>query len=310
MNVLVGYPQLKYNENQTECTITVFTKTAIDLDLLFIFDGVVQEENSIVFNSSYIGPLKIMIKAKTGEKLELEDVDFIWNTAPLKIPLYDTNGQKGAIVEMYSWKDTDTENECVFLGQKEYMGVKVFPHHEQLMSHTPFKDQMNPWYFIYQLVSYSLNGRLGTRDEFRRMIKTCRSNGVKVYADAVINHMTYNGMDLQNHRFIDEADQFLIGNKYSTANSPFWTPYRTYEINLFTKRTTNVLKYPKVPYGPMDFHFQKAITDYKDFDNVMYGWLDNLADLNTESVYVRQRIADYLTDLYSIGVTGFRLDAS
>ena len=310
MNVLVGYPQLKYNENQTECTVTVFTKTAIDLDLLYIFDGVVQEENSKVFNSSYIGPLKIMIKAKTGEKLELEDVDFIWNTAPLKTPLYDTKGQKGAIVEMYGWKDTDIENECVFLGQKGYMGVKVFPHHEQVMSHTPFRDQMNPWYFMYQPVSYSLNGRLGTRDEFRRMIKTCRSNGVRVYADAVINHMTYNGMDLQNHRFIDEGDQYLIGNKYSTANSPFWTPYRTYEINPFTKRTTNVLEYPRVPYGPMDFHCQKAITDYKDFDNVMYGWLDNLADLNTESVYVRQRIADYLTDLYSIGVTGFRLDAA
>ena len=60
----------------------------------------------------------------------------------------------------------------------------------------------------------------------------------------------------------------------------------------------------------MDFHCQRAITDYKDFDNVMYGWLDTLADLKTESEYVRTRIADYLTDLYSIGVTGFRLDAA
>ena len=142
------------------------------------------------------------------------------------------------------------------------------------------------------------------------MIKTCRSHGVRVYADAVINHMTYNGMDLQNHRFTDEADQYLIGNKYSTNNSPFWTPYKTYEKNPYTKRGTNVLEYPAVPYGPMDFHCQKAITDYSDFDNVMFGWLDNLADLNTESDYVRQRIADYLTDLYSIGLTGFRLDAA
>ena len=60
----------------------------------------------------------------------------------------------------------------------------------------------------------------------------------------------------------------------------------------------------------MDFHCQKSITNYKDFDNVMYGWLDNLADLNTESSYVRKRIADYLTDLYSIGLSGFRLDAA
>ena len=118
------------------------------------------------------------------------------------------------------------------------------------------------------------------------------------------------GMDLQKHRFIDEEDKYLVGIKYSTAGSPFWTPYKTYEINPFTKKSTNVLEYPKVPYGPMDFHCQKTIDDYSDFDNVMYGWLDNLADLNTESEYVRQRIADYLTDLYSIGLSGFRLDAA
>ena len=60
----------------------------------------------------------------------------------------------------------------------------------------------------------------------------------------------------------------------------------------------------------MDFHCQKPIVDYADFDGVIYGWLDNLADLNTDTDYVRQRIADYLTDLYSIGLTGFRLDAA
>ena len=211
---------------------------------------------------------------------------------------------------MYGWKDTDIEKECEFIGKQGYMGVKVFPHHEQVISYSPFREQMNPWYFMYQPVSYSLNGRMGTRAEFRKMIRTCRSHGVRVYADAVINHMTYNGMDLQNHRFINLDDQYLNGDKYSTAHSPYWTPYKTYEVNPYTKRATNCLEYPAVPYGPMDFHCQRAITDYKDFDNVMYGWLDTLADLKTESDYVRTRIADYLTDLYSIGVTGFRLDAA
>ena len=208
---------------------------------------------------------------------------------------------------MYGWRDADIEQECKFLGEQGYMGIKVFPHHEQVMSYTPFRNQMNPWYFMYQPVSYALNGRMGTRDEFRKMINTCRANGVRVYADAVINHMTYNGMDLQNHRFTDEADQYLIAYKYSTAHSPFWTPYRTYEKSPYTNRGTNCLEYPAVPYGPMDFHCQKAIDDYKDFDSVTYGWLDGLADLNTESDYVRHRIADYLTDLFSIGLSGFRL---
>ena len=310
MDVLVGYPQLKYSSDSTKCTVTVFTKTAIDLDLTYIFNGEEQKENSKVFSSTFKDILKISIKAKSGEVLNLEEVDFIWNSQPLGPTKYDTKGQKGAIVEMFGWKDIDIEKECKFLGEQGYMGVKVFPHHEQLMSNTPFKNQMNPWYFMYQPVSYKLSGRMGTRDELRKMIKTCRANGVRVYADAVVNHMTYNGMDLQKHRFEAEEDQYLIGDKYSTAQSPFWTPYKTYERNPYTKRGTNALEYPGVPYGPMDFHCQKLITDYKDFDNVMFGWLDNLTDLKTESVYVRQRIADYLTDLYSIGITGFRLDAA
>ena len=310
MNVLVGYPQLKYNEERNQCDVTVFVKTAIDLNLTYLFNGVEQTSNTKKFSSSFKDILKIQVKAKTGEVLNLEDVDFIWNSQPLTTPRFDTKGQKGAIVEMYGWKDTDIEKECKFIGEQGYMGVKVFPHHEQVMSSTPFREQMNPWYFMYQPVSYSLNGRMGTRDQFRQMIKTCRKHGVRVYADAVINHMTYNGMDLQNHRFNDEADKYLIGDKYSTNNSPFWTPYKTYEKNPYTKRGTNALEYPKVPYGPMDFHCQKPITDYTNFESVCFGWLDNLADLKTESDYVRQRIADYLTDLYSIGVTGFRLDAA
>jgi alpha-amylase len=101
--------------------------------------------------------------------------------------------------------------------------------------------------------------------------------------------MTVNGMDLQNHRF-DEKDEYLISEKYSTSGSPFWTPYKTYEKNPFTKRGTNCLEYPKVPYGPMDFHCQRPITDYTNFDNVMYGWLENLADLNTESILLEKEL--------------------
>ena len=309
MNVLVGYPQLKYNGDLNECTVTVYTKTATKLDLTYIFDGVEQSENNKLFKSDFNKILKIKVKAKTGEVLELEDVDFIWNSEPLGETKYKTNGQKGAIVEMYGWSDKDIEKECEFLGQQGYLGVKVFPHHEQVMSDEAFRDQLNPWYFMYQPVSYKLDGRLGTRADLRNMIKTCRSKGVRVYADAVVNHMTYNGMDLQKHRPIYKYE-YLESEKYSTANSPFWTPYRTYEINPYTKRGNNALEYPAVPYGPMDFHCQREITDYKNFDNVMFGWLDNLADLNTESEYVRQRIADYLTDLFSIGLSGFRLDAA
>lgn len=59
------------------------------------------------------------------------------------------------------------------------MGVKVFPPQEQIMSTEPFQNIMNPWYFMYQPVSYKLEGRMGTRDDLRSMVNTCRSLGVR-----------------------------------------------------------------------------------------------------------------------------------
>jgi 1,4-alpha-glucan branching enzyme len=45
----------------------------------------------------------------------------------------------------------------------------------------------------YQPVSYKLHSRHGNRTELRAMINACRAAGVRVYADAVINHMSGQG---------------------------------------------------------------------------------------------------------------------
>ena len=100
-------------------------KTAIDLNLKYEFNGEEQDSKAKVFDNTFKDILKIKVKASSGEVLELEDVDFIWNSEPLKAPKFDTRGQKGAIVEMYGWKDVDIEKECEFIGEQGYMGVKV-----------------------------------------------------------------------------------------------------------------------------------------------------------------------------------------
>ena len=46
---------------------------------------------------------------------------------------------------------------------------------------------------LYQPVSYRLHSRMGTKQQFKAMINTCRKNNVRVYADAVVNHMAGNG---------------------------------------------------------------------------------------------------------------------
>lgn len=79
------------------------------------------------------------------------------------------------------------------------------------MSTQPFKNELNPWYFIYQSVSYCLQGRMRTRLQLRNMIKTCRSYGVHVYADAVVNHMSGGGNDAQEHRNPNAASTYWPG---------------------------------------------------------------------------------------------------
>jgi alpha-amylase len=41
-----------------------------------------------------------------------------------------------------------------------------------------------------------MHSRLGSREDLRQMIQTCRRHGVRVYADAVVNHMTGGGNDV------------------------------------------------------------------------------------------------------------------
>eukprot|EP00475_Leptophrys_vorax_P043134 TRINITY_DN819_c0_g1_i1.p1 TRINITY_DN819_c0_g1~~TRINITY_DN819_c0_g1_i1.p1 ORF type:complete len:489 (-),score=127.58 TRINITY_DN819_c0_g1_i1:58-1524(-) len=249
-----------------------------------------------------------------GSKLVLDPVDFVWN-APAVVPKHSgdyRNGQKGAIVELFGWPHKDVEAECADIAQYGYMGVRVFPAMEQVMSDEPFNNDMNPWYFMYQPVSYRLQGRMGTRDDLRSMINTCRSLGVRVYADAVINHMTGGGNDANPAHRNPNAGCTQWGAKSSSlpgGSSPFYTQDFAYTYGNYTQLSPSQ-EYPAANYGPLDFHCERALNSWTDPNNLNSGWLTGLADLNTERDNVQERIADYLTDLISIGFSGFRVDAA
>ncbi|QKJ18594.1 alpha-amylase [Microbacterium hominis] len=136
------------------------------------------------------------------------------------------------------------------------------------------------WWTSYQPVSYLVESRLGTREEFAEMVERCDAVGVEIIADAVVNHMT--GQDAAG-----------IGVAGST--------YDHYE-------------YPGL-YGFDDFHHcgltsQDDIEDYNSREQVQTCELVNLADLDTASPTVQATIAAYLDDLLSLGVAGFRIDAA
>ena len=79
-----------------------------------------------------------------------ESPNFIWQNEFINQSEHYENGQKGGIVEMFGWPHADVEAECEALGKMGWMGVKVFPPQEGVLSFE-WTDQgeMNPWYWYY-----------------------------------------------------------------------------------------------------------------------------------------------------------------
>lgn len=130
------------------------------------------------------------------------------------------------------------------------------------------------WWTRYQPVSYSIDvSRSGTAAQFIDMVNRCKAVGVDIYVDAVINHMTSNSGTGRN------------GTVYTKYNYP----------GLYTQS---------------DFHTPCTVSNYQSAANVQDCELGGLADLNTGSSAVRQKIADYLLGLARLGVAGFRIDSA
>ena len=324
MHYLVGYAQLLYSSDKKVCTINFITRVnpelgteGSDYKILYTFDNTEQESNTITITSDQSYPDGMKISAKVVDmsgkelaKLELEDEYFMWDNPPVNQGSQYEGGQKGAIVELFGWPYDDIAEECEFIGKAGYMAVKVFPASEHILTFDTVEDgELNPWWFIYQPVSYRLHSRSGDKKQFKNMINKCRQNGVRVYSDAVINHMAGNGNDMYADHRNNAGSCVHWGPKAGSAGSPWWTTGWQYENNAYTGKRPG-LEFPSVPYTASDFHCERSLNSWTDGNVLNYGWLTGLTDLNTEKEYVQQRIADYITDMLSMGVSGIRVDAA
>ena len=108
-------------------------------------------------------------------QLELEKEYLLWdNIEIIQNETIYKNGQKGSIVELFGWPYDDIYEECDFLKVAGYLGVKISPPNEYLLAGNWTDDnQLNPWTYFYQTVSYKLNKtRLGTKTQLKKMINT------------------------------------------------------------------------------------------------------------------------------------------
>ncbi len=180
--------------------------------------------------------------------------------------------ETGVIVHLFEWTWPDIAQECEqVLGPKGYQAVQISPPQE----HVIVPDLEFPWWQRYQPVSYQLVSRSGDRAQLADMVQRCRAVGVDIYADAVINHMA--------------AIDAVPGSAGTT--------FRRYD-------------HPGL-YGSADFNnCRQPIRDYQNADEVTQCELVELPDLNTALPSVQAQLAAYLTDLASLGIAGFRIDAA
>ena len=93
------------------------------------------------------------------------------------------------IANLFEWNWTSVATECTgVLGPKGYGAVQVSPPQDSIR----LAGSNHAWWDVYQPVGYDLNSRMGDETQFKAMVTACHNAGVKVYTDAVINHMSGN----------------------------------------------------------------------------------------------------------------------
>lgn len=198
------------------------------------------------------------------------------------ILLLSTSVSADVMTHLFEWRWEDIGKECeTFLGPAGYRRVQVSPPQENSVRAS------HPWYERYQPVSYRILSRSGDERAFREMVRRCRSAGVGIIVDVILNHMASTPSE----------SNLRQGTGY--GGGEYWR-YR----------------YPGV-YTESDFHYCRGdrntnneIQDYGNREEVQSCELLHLPDLKTESATVQTKLAFYLNHLLDLGVEGFRIDAA
>ena len=172
--------------------------------------------------------------------------------------------------------------ECTNTYGPEGVGyVEVSPPQESI--------QGSEWWTSYQPVSYKLDSKLGTEEEFKNMITTCKAAGVGIIADVVVNNT---------------AAPDGTGKTHTGTNGSEYTP----DTASFPGFATST--YPEGLTAD-DFHTcTDKIKDYTNQTEVQQCRLLGMLDFDSESDKVQDIEADYMARMYNYGVVGFRIDAA
>lgn len=194
------------------------------------------------------------------------------------------------ILHAFNWSYSTVQARAAEIKSLGYASVLVAP---------PLKSEGTAWWARYQPQDYRvIEHPLGNTDSFKAMSAALRAQGVKVYADIVLNHMANEAWKRPDLNY--PGQQIL--NLYA-SNTTYWNRQKLY----------GDLRYNFL--SQWDFGPAQCIGDYTNVWQVQNWRLCGgngdvgLPDLVPNTWVVPQQQA-YLNALKGLGVTGFRVDAA
>eukprot|EP00930_Biecheleria_cincta_P042940 TRINITY_DN29544_c0_g1_i2.p1 TRINITY_DN29544_c0_g1~~TRINITY_DN29544_c0_g1_i2.p1 ORF type:complete len:827 (+),score=116.54 TRINITY_DN29544_c0_g1_i2:831-3311(+) len=193
-------------------------------------------------------------------------------------------------VKLWEWNFNDVARECIdFLGPNGFDAVQVSPVVEHIQS--------GSWFAKYQPASFLLNSRSGNADDLKRMVATCRANGVEVIVDVVLNHIARDCDSKSDGQFPLPCHGWA-GSRYGNRQLADASP------DQFHHHAVSTL------FGEcgVDKNFQCP-------NSILVGEcthcdLFGLPDWDTAAPSVQDKLSKHIKELHSIGITMIRLDAA
>jgi alpha-amylase len=205
-------------------------------------------------------------------------------------------------VKLWEWNYVDIARECTeYLGPNGFDAVQVSPVVEHVLGYQ--------WWVKYQPVSFGLNSRSGSAEEFQKMVATCRASGVQVIVDLIVNHMAGACKAAKTSTNTEEMPCVgWNGSHYGKRHMEGSRGWDAATRELFHHEVGNPLQY-NCSVGPKT-GWLCGSPDMRDCSCCRCDMYGGLPDWNTELPVVRDLLGKHVKELHDIGVTMLRIDAA
>ncbi|MCR5231784.1 MAG: starch-binding protein [Acholeplasmatales bacterium] len=262
---------------------------------------------------------------KVNNELAITTVDNNLTTLANDSSDFADSVQDGQILQCFCWSYKEIMEYLPKIASQGFTAIQTSP--VQVCKEQTIDDgegnsrtAKGMWWAYYQPAAFTIDdtgdNALGTPEEFSQMVEMAHSYGVKVLVDVVANH-------LGNQWVADSLCERAYYYEWEIAGMPC-----SYEDGGYIPYTGNYWAYGSntaVPQGSANASDTKEINTYYYADTLKfhpYSIQDNdeagnitqgnigMMDLDTSDPVVQDAVADYLEELISYGVDGFRFDAA